>query len=91
MVIEYIEKLQQKPEHVRRQIAVGVTTAIFAAIVSIWITTSPILGENSGDQELANVGGGVEIDTPFETLKGIFSGAVEAVNEAKEGGLPEGF
>jgi len=89
MVLDYIEKLQQKPEHVRRQIAFGLTATLFVAIVALWVASSPILGESSGTEELASTGS--DIDTPFEALKGIFSGAVEAVNEASEGGLPEGF
>jgi len=86
MVLDYIEKLQRKPEHVRRQIAFGLTVTFSAVIVALWVASSPILGNSSGEQGLANAA--VELETPFEALRGLFSGAVETVNEAIETGPP---
>jgi hypothetical protein len=90
-LFQYLTRIQAKPEHVRRRIALVATALIFAGIVTVVVTSGTVFnGEVEGAGSLANtnasVSGGPE--KPFDAIKDIFSTTVDAVGKAIDQGPP---
>lgn len=86
----FIEKIQQKPEHVRRVIALAVTAALFLGVVALWASTSGVALFREGKQQE------VKSSSPFsmiaETMRGVYdrtSKSVGALTKESRGGTGE--
>lgn len=63
-LLEYIEKLREKPEASRRRVAVVATLLIMTVVVGIWLTLTLALG--SEFEEKSNIA------SPFSVIKEVF-------------------
>ncbi len=79
-MFDYLETLRQKPPHVRRQIAFGVTVVVFLAVIGMWVTLSDVRVPDTvaeGHDRGAPA-------PPLETVKELFSSTFSKMKEAKE-------
>jgi len=65
-VFRYIEKLQKKPEHVKRWIAVFITIFLFLIIVSVWLSIDNTSFVNKKESNINKT------PPPFTVLKDTF-------------------
>lgn len=61
----YIENLKQRPEHVRRRYAFGVSLGVTAIIFAFWLASFSVIG-NAAKGTVAQVMGRVE--TPTQSM-----------------------
>ncbi len=85
-MLKHIEKLQARPKHERRQIAFVVAVGLFVGIASIWAYSLPKLNVDNNQEITTNES---NVDTPFETLKSIFSSTTKSINEVIKNGPPQ--
>ena len=76
-MLDYLEKLRQKPPHVRKRFALLSTCAIFSVIVMVWWTTwsAPV---TEGSNSLANV------VTPLGVVANVASAARDGLRKLPE-------
>ncbi len=74
-----IEKLRQKPEHIRRAVALFVTIALFLVILFVWFSTL-----NLGDTVQKEKDRVANTPTPFANLKDTLGGIFNDVTEQAE-------
>ncbi len=67
-MFRYIEKLQKKPEHVKRGIALFFTTLLFFIIIFIWFRVADVPFVEKKESQIS------ETLSPFTVLKDTFVG-----------------
>lgn len=88
---DFIWKLKQKPEHVRRQITVGASAGITALVAVIWVTTMATSGTFALGTKPANTTGANQMPSSDAfalsgtNVKSNFSQLVGAVGSAISG------
>jgi hypothetical protein len=78
-----IEKIRQKPEHIRRVWQIGISALITLVIALVWGVVS-FTDFNQGDNSLIAIGtkdNQASIASPMESLKYQFSGIKEAITD----------
>jgi len=75
-MFNYIEKLRNKPEHIRRRILLGSTISITAIVALIWFSVSYVSLSHSQDVQSASV-------SPFYTVESNFAAIGTAFSQEK--------
>lgn len=79
-----IEKLHQKPERYRKNVALGISFVITLMIFGIWVTTLPGRFNDIGafaNKAQENIEEGI---TPLATVKSSFDTAIKSVGDIKK-------
>ena len=62
--MDLIERLQKKPEHERKQIALALTMLLFGLVIFLWVMLMQVAGKESEDTAQ-------NAPSPFEALGGV--------------------
>ncbi len=81
-MFRYIEKLQKKPEHIKRGIALFITVLLFLVVIFVWLSIAGIPLVEKKESHVS------ETPSPFIVLKNTFgdltSGAGDNFKKLKE-------
>ena len=80
IVFKYIEKIQQKPEHVRKRIAFFITIGLFFAVVFLWLFLDNL---NVISKEYAK--DDINTPSPFVNIKDTVGSIFDDVKKKTEG------
>ncbi len=69
-MFKYIEKIQRKPEYIRKRITVIITVLLFVVVIFIWL-----FADNRNTTLKRSVGSNINTPSPITNVKNTFSSA----------------